>query len=374
MRWSNRHDDARHAQIPGESCGVHRSATSKGYHRKFTRIASLAHRNQLEKVDHVGIGDTDNTESCLLNADSKRFCYGLHRCAGALYIKLDLAAEEIVRIDAANKHVRIGDCWLCSATTIGGRTRLGAGAARSNFERSGRIDPCDAASTSANLNDIHHRHFDRIASSRRRALNKIIAGHAYRAPFNQRRFRRCSTDIERDDILLIQQLSNHRRANDTAYRPGLNQVDRRAAGKLKAGNTSVRLHRVTHISLNPGLVETPRERFQVAARYWLDIRIQYNSAGPVELAPFIRKFMRCGYIDIRPCFAYNFSGALLVGGIGVRVQETDGNGLCTLAPGLGDCRAHIIFDERLQHLALVIHAFGYFEAQPARYKGPGLGK
>ena len=55
-----RHDDGAHLQLGAERRGVHRATTATDHEHEVTRVVAAAHRHELERVDHVGVDETDD--------------------------------------------------------------------------------------------------------------------------------------------------------------------------------------------------------------------------------------------------------------------------------------------------------------------------
>ena len=365
MAGRGRHDHARHLQLARERGGVHRAAAAEGDDRKVARVAAAADGNELEQVDHVRVRDADDAERRLLDGDVELLGEGPQSLAGAIDVELDLAAEEVARVDAAGDHVRIGESGLGPAPTVGRRSGVRARALRAYPERAGRVEPRDRAASGPDLDDVDDRHLHRIAGGGRCALDVIVAGQPERAALDERRLRGRAADVERDQVLLPEQPSDRRCADDPADGAGLDQVDRRPPGALEAGDTAVRLHRVADALGDPGVsLQELAEPFEVLARRRLHVGVEHRRRGAVELAPLARQLVRRGHCGFGPLGADDFRGSPLVRVVRVGVQEADRHRLRALAPGGRNGGADALLVERREGLALVAHPLGDLEPEP----------
>ena len=123
----------------------------------------------------------------------------------------------------------------------------------------GRIDPGDRAAAGADLDDVHHRHLDRVARERRRALDVVLAAHAHLAALDERGLRGGAADVERDQVRLADEPSDLGSADHAADRTGLDEVDRRLGGHVEARHPAVRLHREASLGRDARGVEPRRE-------------------------------------------------------------------------------------------------------------------
>ena len=73
-------------------------------------------------------------------------------------IDLEIAAQEMLGVQAAEHHLRIGHRRLLAALGVAGRTGQGARRARPDAERAARIDIGDRAAARADRVDVDHRH------------------------------------------------------------------------------------------------------------------------------------------------------------------------------------------------------------------------
>ncbi len=277
-------------------------------------------------------------------------------------------------IDASDDDIGIGHGRLCAAAPVRCRTGLSTRAAWSDFECASWIEPGNAATASADLDDIDDGHSQRVASGCRSTFNKIIACKPDRALFDQRGLGCCAADIQRNTVRLPYQLANHRCTDHATHGSRFNQLNRSTTRRLKARDTPVGLHRVTRLLVYANLVESRRERIEIASCHRFDIGIQHGSTGTWEFAPLVGQLVGSRNINLRPLSARDLNRSLFVCGIGVGVQETDSDGLDTQTPCFRYGCPYIIFHQWRQDFTFIGDAFCDLQAQLARDKRSGLGE
>ena len=80
-------------------------------------------------------------------------------------IEAQLTTQEIVRVEATQHQVGVGDGGLRTTRAVAGRPRFGPRAARPDTQQSTAIDPAQAAAASAYFDEVHYGRQDRIAAS-----------------------------------------------------------------------------------------------------------------------------------------------------------------------------------------------------------------
>src|SRR5437667_4289452 len=153
-------DDLIDPQFAPERSCVHGASAAEGYQHKIARVVTAPNGYQLERVHHVGIGQTDHAHGRRVYADAKLGSNRLERVPGLPDVQRDFATEEKVRIDTPGDHMRVGDCWLSPAAPIARRARLCAGAERSDMQRTRLVKPGNGTAAGANLDDVDRRHVD----------------------------------------------------------------------------------------------------------------------------------------------------------------------------------------------------------------------
>ena len=359
-------------QLAGQSRRVHRAAAAKGYQGELAGVVTAPHRDQLQGVDHVGIGQTDDTHGCLFNAHVEKVGDLLHGLTGLVHRDLDLAPQKVIGIDAPDHQVGISDGWFLAAGIVTGRARHRTGADRAHAQRARFVYPGDGAAASAYLHDVHRRHLDGVAFPIAPILDLVVGGDLGYAVLYQRALDRRAADVQGDDVRLVQQITDDRRADDTGHRAGLAGFDGRLAGHLKGGNTTVGLHDVLYRP-HTHLAQILLQGVEVMDSDRLDVGVEHGSIGALVLSPLPRDLVGEGDGNIRQQLSQKRATACFVVWVGIGVQEANSDGFYSLF--LEElCRlAHIVLVQRLKFLSLVIDPLPHLQPQVTRHKGHRLG-
>ena len=143
---------------------MHGAGAAEGEQRKAARVFAALQRVHACGVGHVLIGN-------LMDAPGG-FCQWhtepdgnpvVQRTLRGLDIEDDAPAQKIRRVQVAQDKVRVGHGWLAAAACVAGRSRVGAGRVRADFEQAERVHARDRATTRADLNHFDDRQFNRKA-------------------------------------------------------------------------------------------------------------------------------------------------------------------------------------------------------------------
>ena len=245
-------------------------------------------------------------------------------------------AEEVLRVDHARHQLGVGDRRRAAALAVARRPRVGARAARPHVQAARVVEPRDRAAARADLDDVDDRDVGRVARALRRPLELVLGGDLGLAALDQRALGGRAADVEVDDVALADLLADPRRAHDPRRRPGLDQVDRRAARALERRGAAVGLHRVG------GAREAARlgarlELGEVAVQHRLHVGVEDRRAGALVLAHLARDLAGVRDRHVRqPLGQAGLRGALVVR-VGVGVQEADRDRLdAQLGAAVGD--------------------------------------
>ena len=118
-----------------------------------------------------------------------------------------------------------------------------------------------------------------------------------------------------------------------------------------------------HLAGKFSCLQMPVQPVQVIAHPGANIGIERGRRHALILTIFAQDIRGLGHENIRAGRRQNFSGALLVGRVGVGMQKTDGDGFDAVfgqLPGQGLHRVHV---QRRQHFALGIQPLGHLERQ-----------
>ena len=277
------------------------------------------------------------------------------------------AAGEIVGIEHAGQQLGVGYGRLDAAAVVAGRTGVGAGAARTDAQRSRIVEPRNRTAAGADFDNIHDRHFHRITGAGARPLDLVVGRYLGLIALDHRALCRGPADVEEDDVRLLAHFADNRRPVDARRRPGFQKRDRMLHRPLERRGAAVRLHgekRTVESLIVQRLVELP----QIRLHDRLDIGVEHGGIGALVFAPFPRHFVRGGDGDFRHVLAQIGGAGALVLGRRVAVQELDGDRLDVFGATARDDRIQIGHVDRRDDPAPRIDPFADIEAQMARHE------
>ncbi len=228
------------AQLLAELGAVHGATAAEDHHGEIARIVAAVHRDQLERVDHVRVGDAHDAARHLDIAHAQP-CRRVRRARlrARRHIGDDIAADEIVLVDAAEREVGVGGGGIGAAAAIGGGAGDRAGRFRADMQLLELVDPGDRAAAIADLDQVDHRHHDRVAGRLAVALDPVIGLDSDVAALDQRAFRRRAADIERQHIRLADDAAELGSAPEAGSRTGLDHRDRGLLDRLERIDAAV---------------------------------------------------------------------------------------------------------------------------------------
>ena len=168
--------------------------------------------------------------------------------------------------------------------------------------------------------------------------------------------------VEGDGVVDFQRATQRLRADDARGRPGFQHAHAlalRLAGLVEAAG---RLHDQERAG-KAGRAHMGVDLADIAAHLRPDIGIGGDRRAALELAIFLRQFVRGGHEQRRVIFLQNCLGAPLVIGVGIAVEEEDGGRFDAKPLKLLAERRDFGVVERRIDLAVGQHAFLHFEAQ-----------
>ena len=167
----------------------------------------------------------------------------------ALEVEIDLAAEEVARVEPAEHEVRVGDRRLRAAAAVADRPRVGARALRPDAQQAARVDPGDRAATGADLDEVDDGRPHRVARQGHAAdpgprvpADVVVLRHRRAAVLDQADLRGRAAHVEGEDVRPAERLAEVRRGDHARGRPRLDHEDRTAAGGIGAEDAAARLH------------------------------------------------------------------------------------------------------------------------------------
>ena len=143
-----------------------RASPAESDHRQFARVITAPHGNQTQCVDHSGVGDLDDAIRGGDRIHAQRLgAFAANTFTGGFPVKMKIASQEVVRVEAPEDEVGIGNGGLLAAFAIADGARVRPRALRPDSQNPAGIDPGDAAAPGADFDEIDHRGPDRIAAA-----------------------------------------------------------------------------------------------------------------------------------------------------------------------------------------------------------------
>ncbi|MNO52701.1 hypothetical protein D3C76_431270 [compost metagenome] len=289
----------------------------------------------------------------------------------ARQIRLDFAAGEALRIDAAGDQVGIGGSRCLAAAPVGNWPGCRAGAVRTDAQAACRIDPGNAAAAITDFDDIHHRRHDRVTGAGWSLLDHVVIADLHLPPVDQRTLGGRTADIQRQQFGFADQPTVCLSTEHSADRAGLHQTDRVGFRRLHGRNAAVGLHDVRSM---PQAVERQvmLQVVEIISGRRHHVGGQHGGIAPLVLAPPTAYLMRRNHCDFRPELTDGIGEPLLVFGIAVGMQQADGDGFHPCSAQVVEQRGQLVQRQRRDDLAAIVQALGHFKAQLARHEGRRL--
>ena len=371
----SRDHDAPDPQLVGELAGVQRRRAAEGDQRPIVRV--------LAALDGVDPGRARHVLAHHLgHAEGRRVERERHGVAdpapkgvlGPGPVQRHLAAREVLRGDSSHHHVGVGDGRLAPAEAIARRSRLRPGAFRPDREPAQLVDPGDGAAARADLHHVDDRDAQRNAAVLAEAIDardlESSAGLG-RAAVDQADLRGGAAHVERHRLVQAVRPCDRAGEDGAASRPRFHQPDREALRGLHRGQPSAREHQQERAA-KPALAQRGVEAVEVALHEGPHVGVGAGGGEAFELAELGRYVRGDRDRPRRPAPREVVAGEVLVGRIGVAVEEADGQRL-----GAGGIQGRkqgveLRFVEGDQNFATAVQPFRDREPPPPGNQGPGL--
>ena len=193
-------------QFLGERRRVHRTSAAKRDQREFARVVTALYRHDAQGFGHAGVDDFDDPRGRFINGEPERIGDPMYRRFRRGGVDPQRASEQGFGIEITEHNIGVADGRLRAATTISGRSRIGAGALWADFQRPTLIDPGNTASAGTDFSEIDDRHPDGVPCPMRpalrmpRAADLIFGGDGNLAVRNQARFGRRPAHVEGNQV------------------------------------------------------------------------------------------------------------------------------------------------------------------------------
>ena len=299
---------------------MHGSGAAIGKQYEIARIMAVRNRDLLDGGDHAGDGDAHDTVGKAHRLEADTPAKSLERLERKGPIKWDMPrAERRAGRQAIEREVGVSDRYLLTATAIAGRARCGSGALRSDHQGVAGIDPGDGATTGT----------DRIDLDLRRAIGVVgdllLAGDRHLQRLDQADIGRRATHVAGDDVGNAELAPRCTAAATPAAGPErtVEIGRRRARAAVATPPAEVMMCRSrAEASITQAVLE-PRE---VAVHQWANVGIERGRIETLVLAKLRQNLARRAHELAWTDRGDDGLGRQLMLGIGIAVQETDGDG------------------------------------------------
>ena len=266
--------DGRHGERIGDCAGMLAAGAAKHRERITGDVIAALHRDLLDRIGHVGIGDIDEAQRDLFRAQLApgRLRDGLCKLREALAHhlaierRIALRAKDLrekVGLDLAEHHIGIGHGQR-PAPAIAGRPGIGSGRIRPH-PHSGAVEMQNGPAAGGHGVNAHHRRAQTHTGHLRIEDALEFAGKV-------RDVGRGATHVEADHPIKTGGLTDAGHADNAARRPGQNRV--LALEGLGIGQAAIGLH-----ELKSHARQTGRDLIDIAAQHRRQIGIDHGGIG-----------------------------------------------------------------------------------------------
>ena len=282
------------------------------------RVLAALDRDLADDVGHLRVDDLDHRRRRVLHRHAERIGDPrLDRLARLLRVEPHAAAEEEVRVEAAEHEVRVGDGRLAAALFVAGRTRPRARALRADAQHAGfRLDPADAAAAGADRRHVDHRQGERIF------VDDRAVGIAGLAVDQDADVEAGAANVRGENLVDAELLAERLRAERAAGGTGHQQRRAAAARLLDRTQAAGGVHH-RHRAFQPGVDQLLPHHVEIARHRRREIGVHHRGRGALVFADQRRQFMRrrddhAGDFPLDP-----FLDGLLVRRVEERPEEAD---------------------------------------------------
>ena len=223
-------EDPRHRQLVGNRAGMLPTSAAEHRQRIARHVVAALHRDALDGLGHVADGDFEETRRHRLGGlglaggarnllrERRELVAHDRRVEGFIGTRAE-HAREVVGLDAAEHHVRIGDGQR-TAAPVARRPGIGAGRVRADAQARA-VEVQDRTTARGDRVNAHHRRAHAHAGDLRLEL-ALAVGHV--AAGEVRDVRRGAAHVEADDAVEAGAQARTHHADDAAGGPGQNRV------------------------------------------------------------------------------------------------------------------------------------------------------
>jgi hypothetical protein len=294
---------------------------------------------------------------------------------GGREVDAHLAPREVIGVEIAEQEVGVRDRGIRSPEAIGGRTGLGARAPRAHLEQPDLVDLGDAAAARADLDQLDGGDADGQA----RALDEAPLARGLEAvrgqglaAVHEGELRRRAAHVEGEEIAAAVRRAEEGGGDGAGGRARLEHRDGGALGLGDVGEPAAREHEQERRGdAEPCQLSGHHREVLLGER--LDVGVDGGGGRALVLADLRRHLVGGRRRDFGMALGDEPDRLDLVAGIGVGVQEDDGDRRDTAPPEPAEPDGELNRVERLPHAAVGLRPLVDLEAEVARDEGLGLG-
>ena len=326
-----RHDqDVLHAEMPGKRGGMHRSGATAYDDGKIARIQSAFENVDARCIRH-GLDD-DAKDRLRRRVDIDRLGTRdghRYRLGRGLGIQGKFAADQPVRIQVSEHEAGVGNGRRTPAAAITGRAGIAAGAVRSDLDQPETVDPRNAATARADLDQVDGGGLDRDAAALlepRIARHFIAAGQDRLAVEDDRGLGRGAAHVESQHLRPADPAGDTGRGEDSGRRAALQQFDRAADRRLHAQTPAVGRDEMPWRA-DAALLQQPVQAPDIAGNPRAQIGIGDSCRSSFVFADFRAGLVRQHNRPGKARLAQDLADARFMNAVPVTVQQADRDGL-----------------------------------------------
>ncbi len=238
---------------------------------------------------------------------------------------------------------------------------------RADMQLTEIIDPGDRSAAIADLDQIDHRHHDRVAGGLTVALDPVIGLDRDLIVFDQRAFGGGAADVERQDVRLADDPAKLGRAPEAGGRAAFDHGDRNGLDGIEGIDAAIRLHdeKLAGIALAG---QAAFELLEITLGLGLNIGREDGGVGALIFAPLAGDLVRCDHRYLGPARLDFGLQADFVVRVGIGVQQADGDRLYALG---AEQRQRLVERGKVQRrdlVAVIIHPLDDLAAEIALHE------
>ena len=308
----------------GEPGGMKRRGAAEGDHGAVPDLGSPLDGVDARRRGHVLVDDLDHAQGGRARVAGQRGAdMALERRGRGMRVEVEGAAREGVRRQPAQRQVGVGHGGPRAAARVAGRAGIGARALRADLDAPEMVDRGEGSAARADLDHLDHRDLQRRAASLHEAVGAVDLERAAEkrlAVVEQADLRGGAAHVETDDPAFAHAFRHVSGKDRAARRSGLDQPHRKRRGGSDGDKAAARGHQQAGAG-KPGVGETRLHVPQIAAHDRLDVGVGDGRGLALVFADLRTDLRRQRHRHRREPFAHDGADALLVGGVGIGVEQ-----------------------------------------------------